>query len=203
MSTRSAPRRLNPPHRPSRRLNRSKRPKSIDGPHRRAPGGNLPPGDARRRVPLSIEFVERDDLRDRCSVPAPSSTTTASGSTANGAIRPTTRLPTCCRDLLPMVDDLERALSVVRRLRRRRRTYGAAEGRGHGASPAHRLLPVTRASTPIETVGAMFDPGLHEAVVAQTRPDHRPEVPDHGEIRRGYRIGHRLLRASIVKVARS
>lgn len=53
---------------------------------------------------------------------------------------------------------------------------------------------------PIETVGAPFDPRVHEALEMVERED----VPDHQvieEIRRGYRIRERLLRPALVKVA--
>jgi molecular chaperone GrpE len=53
---------------------------------------------------------------------------------------------------------------------------------------------------PIETVGTMFDPHLHEALDSVERED----VPDHQvieEVRRGYRIKERLLRPALVRVA--
>ena len=53
---------------------------------------------------------------------------------------------------------------------------------------------------PIETVGAEFDPRVHEAIEMVEKPD----VPDHqifDEVRRGYRIKERLLRPAMVRVA--
>lgn len=53
---------------------------------------------------------------------------------------------------------------------------------------------------PIETVGAEFDPRVHEALEMVERED----VPDHQvieEVRRGYRIKERLLRPALVRVA--
>lgn len=53
---------------------------------------------------------------------------------------------------------------------------------------------------PIETVGAQFDPRVHEALEMVERED----VPDHQvieEVRRGYRIKERLLRPALVRVA--
>jgi molecular chaperone GrpE len=53
---------------------------------------------------------------------------------------------------------------------------------------------------PIETVGAAFDPRVHEALEMVERND----VPDHQvieEVRRGYRIRDRLLRPALVRVA--
>ncbi len=53
---------------------------------------------------------------------------------------------------------------------------------------------------PIETVGAEFDPRVHEAIEMVEKPD----VPDHQvfeEVRRGYRIKERMLRPAMVRVA--
>jgi molecular chaperone GrpE len=52
----------------------------------------------------------------------------------------------------------------------------------------------------IETVGAEFDPRVHEAIEMVEKPD----VPDHQvfeEVRRGYRIKDRMLRPAMVRVA--
>ena len=54
--------------------------------------------------------------------------------------------------------------------------------------------------TPVETVGAMFDPRVHEALGSI----ETTEFPDHQvmeEIRRGYRIRERLLRPAMVRIA--
>ncbi len=52
----------------------------------------------------------------------------------------------------------------------------------------------------VETVGATFDPRVHEAIEMVERSD----LPDHQvfeEVRRGYRIRDRLLRPALVRVA--
>ena len=52
----------------------------------------------------------------------------------------------------------------------------------------------------IETVGKLFDPRLHQAVETVAAPDRRDqEIVE--ELQRGYKLRHRLLRPSIVKVA--
>jgi molecular chaperone GrpE len=51
----------------------------------------------------------------------------------------------------------------------------------------------------VETVGAIFDPRVHEALDLVEKPD----LPDHQvfeEVRRGYRIKERLLRPALVRV---
>ncbi|QNI32454.1 nucleotide exchange factor GrpE [Alloacidobacterium dinghuense] len=52
---------------------------------------------------------------------------------------------------------------------------------------------------PVETVGTVFDPRVHEALEMVERPD----LPDHQvfeEVRRGYKIKERLLRPALVRV---
>jgi molecular chaperone GrpE len=51
----------------------------------------------------------------------------------------------------------------------------------------------------VESVGAIFDPRVHEALEMVERPD----LPDHQvfeEVRRGYKIKERLLRPALVRV---
>ena len=52
----------------------------------------------------------------------------------------------------------------------------------------------------VESVGATFDPRVHEALGSEERAD----VPDHQvieEIRRGYKLRDKLLRPALVKIA--
>ena len=54
--------------------------------------------------------------------------------------------------------------------------------------------------TPVETVGAQFDPRIHEALGSI----ETAEFPDHQvveEIRRGYKIREKLLRPALVRIA--
>ncbi len=99
-------------------------------------------------------------------------------------------------DLLPVVDDLERALAAETR-------DGDAYRRG--VEIIHKqLLDVMakRGVAPIEAVGADFDPALHQAVVHEPGDGHRDgEVVE--ELRRGYTLRRRLLRPSMVKVAKA
>ncbi len=55
--------------------------------------------------------------------------------------------------------------------------------------------------TPIESLGADFDPNLHQAVLHESSPKHR-EGEVIGELRRGYLMNGRLLRPAMVKVAK-
>jgi molecular chaperone GrpE len=101
------------------------------------------------------------------------------------------------RNLLPVVDDLERALAAPAE------PSGSAEPYRRGVELIHRqLLDVLRQHgvKPIDALGADFDPRLHQAVTHEPVPGHRDgEVIE--EYRRGYTVGSRLLRPSMVKVA--
>jgi molecular chaperone GrpE len=100
-------------------------------------------------------------------------------------------------DLLPIVDNLERALEAP--------AGEDTDSYRQGVELIHRqMLDVLRRRgvTPIESVGADFDPQVHQAVAHEASPGHREgEVME--EFRRGYKLGDRLLRPAMVKVAKA
>ncbi len=100
------------------------------------------------------------------------------------------------RDLLPVADDLERALSAPA-------DSDAAQGYRRGVELIQqKMLDLLRSRgvRPIEALGNTFDPHLHQAVAHEAVPGRREgEVIE--EYRRGYMLGNRLLRPSMVKVA--
>jgi molecular chaperone GrpE len=100
-------------------------------------------------------------------------------------------------DLLPIVDNLERALDAP--------VGSDAESYRQGVELIHRQmldLLRRRGVTPVESVGTDFNPELHQAVVHEVSPDHREgEIIE--EFRRGYKLGDRLLRPAMVKVAKA
>jgi molecular chaperone GrpE len=53
---------------------------------------------------------------------------------------------------------------------------------------------------PIATVGEVFDPHYHEAVATEESSEFEPNTIS-AELLRGYRIGERVIRHSMVKVA--
>jgi molecular chaperone GrpE len=54
--------------------------------------------------------------------------------------------------------------------------------------------------TPMQVVGEMFDPTLHEAIAKEESEDHESgQIIE--EIQKGYLIGERVLRAALVRVA--
>ena len=100
-------------------------------------------------------------------------------------------------DLLPIVDDLERALQAP--------AGDTADAYRKGVELIHRQMTELlrkRGVKPIQAVGADFDPRYHQSVMHEISPDHREgEVME--ELRRGYMLGERLLRPAMVKVARA
>ena len=102
------------------------------------------------------------------------------------------------QELLPLVDDLERALTADPG------TEGT-EAYRRGVELIHRqLLEVLRKRgvQPIDAVGADFDPYYHQAI-AHESVEGRREGEIIEEFRRGYLLGDRLLRPSMVKVAKA
>jgi molecular chaperone GrpE len=106
------------------------------------------------------------------------------------------------REILPVVDDLERALAAP-----------VEPGPGAERVAAYRdgldlirrqFLEILkrRGVEPMDVVGQPFDPQWHEAL-AQEPANGRADGEVTAEIRRGYRLGSRLLRAALVKVAQA
>lgn len=102
------------------------------------------------------------------------------------------------RDLLPVLDNLERAL-------------GYAEGGGNGKPLLEGIDMVLKnflevlgrhGVTPVSAVGERFDPAKHEAVAQVESPEHDPNVVVD-EYRKGYYLLDRLLRPAQVTVAKS
>lgn len=100
-------------------------------------------------------------------------------------------------ELLPLLDDLERALSADT-------GSEGAEAYRRGVELIHRQLTEIlrkRGVRPIDAAGTDFDPHYHQAVSYEPSTGHRDgEVIE--EFRRGYMLGDRLLRPSMVKVAK-
>ena len=100
-------------------------------------------------------------------------------------------------ELLPLMDDLERAL-------RAEGGDDAGEAYRRGVELIHQQLAEIlrkRGARAIEALGADFDPYYHQAVAHEPAAGRREgEIIE--EFRRGYMLGDRLLRPSMVKVAK-
>ena len=98
-------------------------------------------------------------------------------------------------ELVPLLDDFERALQA-----------GGTEDNAYfrGVELIYRRLSdilQKRGVRPIEALGADFDPYYHQAVSHEPAPGRREgEVIE--EFRKGYMLGDRLLRPTMVKVAK-
>jgi molecular chaperone GrpE len=100
-------------------------------------------------------------------------------------------------DLLPIIDNIERALQAP--------ASPEAERFRTGVELIHKQmleLLKKRGVRPIEALGADFDPNVHEAVIHEESPAHR-EGEVIQELQRGYVLGERLLRPAMVKVAKA
>lgn len=100
--------------------------------------------------------------------------------------------------LLPVLDDLERALAAA---------PDTAQGQSwlEGVQLIKRKLEFVLESQgvqPIETAGRTFDPAYHEAVACEEAEGYE-EGEIIAEVRRGYMLGERVLRPALVRVARA
>jgi len=102
------------------------------------------------------------------------------------------------KELLPVVDNLERALDHGRQL-------AAPEALLEGIEMVHHafLKALDRFGvTPLDSLGRQFDPAFHNAMMQEEAPD----VPDSSvtkELQKGYVMHQRLLRPAMVVVARN
>ena len=95
-------------------------------------------------------------------------------------------------DLLPIIDNLDRALAQPE----------GAPGFREGIALIRRQIDETlrrMGLEPIEALGETFNPICHEALAVEPREGFAPNTIIE-EVRRGYTLGGRVLRASLVKV---
>jgi molecular chaperone GrpE len=101
------------------------------------------------------------------------------------------------RELLPVIDNLERALEHSE--------AGAGQGdlvEGLNMTLKGFLDTMTRfGCTPVEAEGKAFDPNFHEAVSQEESADHQPNTVLK-ELQKGYMLKERLLRPAMVLVSK-
>lgn len=102
------------------------------------------------------------------------------------------------RELLPLVDNLDRSIDAARQ-----NPTGDALLKGvELVRRSFERVLENNSVTVIETREVAFDPSFHEAMMVEERDD----VPDQSivqELQKGYKMGDRVLRPSMVKVARN
>ncbi|MBI3243543.1 MAG: nucleotide exchange factor GrpE [Chloroflexi bacterium] len=99
--------------------------------------------------------------------------------------------------VLPALDDFELALKNAP-------TNGDGAKWAEGVTLVHRKLTTileNEGIKRIEAEGRPFDPNLHEAVVHEESADHA-EGHVTAVLRQGYKLGDRVLRPALVKVAK-
>jgi molecular chaperone GrpE len=97
------------------------------------------------------------------------------------------------KDILPILDDFERALQVETK----DRNYAK------GVELIYQRMSETLKKLglePIETTGQEFDPNVHQAV-ERVETDEAEDQSILGEFQRGYNFKGKLLRPAMVKVA--
>lgn len=98
------------------------------------------------------------------------------------------------RDLLPVVDNFERALKHVPKELQGHEYIKGVEGVVRQFEKTLEDIGVTR----IKTVGEPFDPALHEAV-SMEEGDGTQEIVSE-ELQSGYQLGDEVLRHAMVRV---
>jgi molecular chaperone GrpE len=104
------------------------------------------------------------------------------------------------KQMLPVLDNLDRAMGSLDRgtVAKSPEFQQFYDGIALVHNQVHEIF-AEMGVQPITTVGEMFDPNFHEAVATEERND----VPGNTvseEMLRGYRIGNRVIRHSMVKV---
>ena len=102
--------------------------------------------------------------------------------------------------MLPVLDNLNSALDFAMAMSSDKRAE--IEPFVDGISLVHRQVDdvlATMGLMPIIAVGSEFDPRLHEAVAIEPAKGVPPNTVSE-ELRRGYRMGNRVIRHSMVKV---
>lgn len=104
------------------------------------------------------------------------------------------------KQMLPVLDNLDRAMSALDRDQSEKSPE--FQQFYDGIALVHQQVNEVFSEMgvqPIATVGEPFDPNFHEAVATEERTD-MPGNTVSGEMLRGYRIGNRVIRHSMVKV---
>jgi molecular chaperone GrpE len=102
------------------------------------------------------------------------------------------------KELLPVLDDFDRAVEFAKEAKSFEQLITGVEAILRKFSETMEKQGVT----PIAAVGEKFDPDYHEAVMLDEESD-QPDETITVELRRGYLMNDRVIRPSLVKVAKS
>jgi molecular chaperone GrpE len=100
------------------------------------------------------------------------------------------------KNLLPTLDNFERALAAAEKTK----NFDALVGGVSGTLKQLQAFLKKSGVTPIEALGREFDPNFHEAIGHTDSGEYPPNTVAE-EVQRGYVMHDRVLRPSLVKVA--
>lgn len=100
-------------------------------------------------------------------------------------------------NLLPVLDNLERALATQPATGDEKLRQGVEM-----TARSFREILAKEGVSPIEAVGRPFDPNEHEAVMTEESTEHEDGTVLF-EFQKGYRLGDRVIRPSMVKVCKN
>lgn len=107
------------------------------------------------------------------------------------------------REMLPVIDNLERALQHAENTGAMEDKEAAAVVEGVKLVLRQFTQALERCGvTQLDAVGQLFDPNLHEAISATETADQPPGTVVQA-LQKGYKLGERLLRPSLVVVAKA
>jgi molecular chaperone GrpE len=170
----------------------------ANGPPPQGPEHELPPATPEDRA--AALAVERDEIRDRMLRVAAEFDNWKKRARKEQTDAVTSARESVLRDMLEIVDNLERAAGA-----QAMSGDGVVDGAAvmKGVSLVLRLFQqkLERYEVkPFEVTGQPFDPRVHEAVSRVESADV-PSGAVAAELQKGYRVGERLLRPALVSVS--
>jgi molecular chaperone GrpE len=156
------------------------------------------PTESEGAIDASQLLVERDEYHDLLLRKAAELENYKKRTERDRASLQQTAAADLIQELLPLADDLERALASPSE-------STSTSAYRSGVELIHkRLLELLekRGVMPIEAMGANFDPLFHEAVETVTA-ENTQDGRIISDLRRGYTLRGRLLRPSMVRVAKA
>ena len=102
----------------------------------------------------------------------------------------------CMKKVIEVVDNFDRALTMVEKIDNLEKMKETFYVLNKQLSDSLTKLGLEQ----IKSVGEIFDPNLHEAVM-QTPSDEYPEDTIINELQKGYKLGEKVLRPAMVSVA--
>lgn len=155
------------------------------------------PEAAREPTPLELAEAERDRLKDQLLRTAADFDNFRKRTKKDLEFAERRGKEDVLRELLPVFDNLERAVEAAR-------TSTDAAGIAQGVEMVLKLFEDTAARIGLERIRALgerFDPTIHDAF-QQRETDEQPPGTVVAEYQPGYRLGDKLLRPAMVVVAK-